>query len=105
MCRLPLTVGGGVSIEKICSRVLVRSKRKVPSASQRVDHFCSRPSSVGFSGTVMRSRGYLGGLGDQDPVLALALGEQQRVVRCLQHLLERRAVAQIGDAEARGEDG
>ena len=26
-CSVPLTVGGGVSIEKTCSRVLVRSKR------------------------------------------------------------------------------
>ena len=50
MCSDPLTVGGGVSIEKISSRVLERSNRYVPSASQRVDHFSSSPSRLGFSG-------------------------------------------------------
>src|SRR5215471_14389892 len=50
MWREPLTVGGGVSIEKISARVLVRSNRYVPSASQRVDHFSSSPSRLGFSG-------------------------------------------------------
>src|SRR3712207_1528487 len=51
MCSAPLDVGGGVSIEKIWSRVFVRSKRKVPSRCQTASHFFSRPSSDGFSGT------------------------------------------------------
>src|SRR4051794_8835660 len=48
---------------------------------------------------------YLGVVGDQDPVLAVTLGLQQRVVRMLEHLVERRAVAQVADAEGRGEPG
>src|SRR4051812_8481764 len=104
MCRLPLTVGGGVSIEKTSSRVLLRSKRNVPSASQRLAHFCSSPSRLGLSGAdgMVCSR-YLCGLRDQDSVLAVALGLQQRVVRVLEHLVERGAVAQVGDPERRGE--
>src|SRR3954463_8660415 len=106
MCRLPLTVGGGVSIEKTSSRVLLRSKRNVPSASQRLAHFCSSPSRLGLSGAdgMVCSR-YLCGLRDQDSVLAVALGLQQRVVRVLEHLVERGAVAEVGDAERRGEHG
>src|SRR5882672_1727712 len=49
----PLTVGGGVSIEYTRSRSAVRSKRYVPSVSQRAFHFASSPSRAGFSGTVM----------------------------------------------------
>src|SRR4051794_15128638 len=59
MCREPLTVGGGVSIEKISARVLERSKPNVPSASQWADQRSSRPSRVGFagiSGMVLDSR-------------------------------------------------
>src|SRR5438132_1573676 len=51
MCSAPETVGGGVSMAKISSRVFVRSKRYVPCSSQRARHVASRPSSVGFSGT------------------------------------------------------
>lgn len=57
MWRLPLTVGGGVSIEKISARDFVRSNRKVPSASHRFDHLASSPSRAGFSGTAMDRHG------------------------------------------------
>src|SRR3954471_12290819 len=100
MWRLPLTVGGGVSTEKISARDFVRSNRKVPSASQRFDHFCSSPSTVGLSGTDdMVCPRYLRRFGDQDSVLAVALGLEQRVVGVLQHLVERCAVTKIGHAE------
>jgi hypothetical protein len=55
MCREPLTVGGGVSTEKISPRGLERSNRYVPSASHRADHFSSSPSRLGFSGAAIRS--------------------------------------------------
>src|SRR5882757_8205782 len=50
MCREPLTVGGGVSIEKISARSWLRSNRYVAFSSQTTDHRCSRPSSDGLSG-------------------------------------------------------
>jgi hypothetical protein len=50
MCNDPLTVGGGVSIEKISLRAWLRSNRKVPPSSQIADQRYSSPSSVGFSG-------------------------------------------------------
>src|SRR3954464_5906832 len=104
MWRLPLTVGGGVSTEKISARDFVRSNRKVPSASQRFDHFCSSPSTVGLSGTDgMVCPRYLRRFGDQDSVLAVALRLHERVVGVLEHVVERGAVAEIGDPERRGE--
>ena len=50
MWRDPLTVGGGVSTEKISSRVWLRSKRNVPAASQASGQRTSSPSRDGFSG-------------------------------------------------------
>src|SRR4051794_10182852 len=104
MWRLPDTVGGGVSIEKIWSRVFERSNANVRFDSQCFDHFCSSPSTVGFSGTDdMVCPRYLRRFGDQDSVLAVALRLQQRVVGVLQHLVEGRAVTKIGDTERRRE--
>src|SRR6476469_6681959 len=54
-CSEPLTVGGGVSIEKTSSRVFARSKVYVPSASHRDAHFSSSPSRLGFSGAAIRT--------------------------------------------------
>jgi hypothetical protein len=53
----PLTVGGGVSMAYISAPDLLRSKRKVPSASHPAAHLASRPSSVGLSGTFGHIRG------------------------------------------------
>src|SRR5687768_16382346 len=50
-CREPLTVGGGVSMEKTSPRARERSNRYVPSASHRARHFASSPSRAGFSGS------------------------------------------------------
>src|SRR5699024_7177880 len=54
MCSDPDAVGGGVSTEKTPSRptrcAAARSKRYVPSDSQRSPHFASSPSSLGLSG-------------------------------------------------------
>ncbi|CAM5589488.1 hypothetical protein SALBM135S_08121 [Streptomyces alboniger] len=47
----PLTVGGGVSMEKISSRVFERSKAYTPDSSHRLDHLSSSPSRTGLSGT------------------------------------------------------
>src|SRR5277367_1890671 len=52
MCSEPETVGGGVSMEKTCSRAAAGLKRYVPSSSQTVAHLASTPSSVGLSGTL-----------------------------------------------------
>ena len=51
MCSDPLTVGGGVSIEKTSARSRERSKRYVPSDSHRRAHRSPRPSRLGLSGT------------------------------------------------------
>src|SRR5439155_7077560 len=53
-CNEPLTVGGGVSIEKTSARGRLRSNRYTPEASQRAIHFASSPSSAGFSGNGIR---------------------------------------------------
>src|SRR5256885_7939089 len=53
MCSDPLTVGGGVSIEKIPGRDWVRSKRYVPASCQRAFHLSSSPSSAGLSGSAI----------------------------------------------------
>src|SRR5437868_15537953 len=50
----PLTVGGGVSIEKTSARGRVRSKRYTPEASHRGIHLASSPSSAGLSGSFRR---------------------------------------------------
>ena len=55
-CRVPDTVGGGVSIEKTSSRALVRSNRKVPSSAQTWRHLASSPSRPGLSGMVRSMR-------------------------------------------------
>src|SRR5258705_10811099 len=49
----PLTVGGGVSIEKISAREWRRSKRYVPASCHRAFHLSSSPSSAGLSGRVI----------------------------------------------------
>src|SRR5438552_11412327 len=54
-CSDPLTVGGGVSIEKISARDRVRSKRYTPALSHRAIHFPSSPSRAGFSGRRRRA--------------------------------------------------
>src|ERR1039458_4618257 len=51
MCSDPDTVGGGVSMEKTCSRLAAALKREVPSSSQTAAHLASTPSRVGLSGT------------------------------------------------------
>src|SRR2546428_4287865 len=63
-CSDPLTVGGGVSIEKTSARGRVRSNRYTPASSHRGIHLASRPSRAGFSGRrnragsrVVRGRG------------------------------------------------
>src|SRR5437867_4408696 len=53
-CSEPLTVGGGVSMEKTSARGRLRSNRYTPEASQRAIHFASSPSSAGFSGNGIR---------------------------------------------------
>jgi hypothetical protein len=53
MWRDPDAVGGGVSIEKIESRVCPsREKRYVPDFSHFSFQTVSNPSSAGFSGTL-----------------------------------------------------
>ena len=52
MCSEPLTVGGGVSIEKMRSFGAPGSKRYVPLASHRADQAASSPLKLGLSGTV-----------------------------------------------------
>src|SRR3954454_24984572 len=54
----PETVGGGVSMENTSPRSARRSKRWMPSASQRSDQTDSMPSSVGLSGTRPIGPGY-----------------------------------------------
>src|SRR4051794_20888621 len=54
----PDTVGGGVSIENTSGRSAERSKRYVPSDSQRCAHPASMPSSVGLSGIRPIGPGY-----------------------------------------------
>src|SRR5438128_1077845 len=51
MCSEPLTVGGGVSMEKISARVRDRSNRYTPPDSQACAQRSPIPSSVGLSGT------------------------------------------------------
>src|SRR5664279_1827414 len=50
MCSAPLAVGGGVSMDQICARSLVRSKVYVPCSAQTRIHLSSRPSTDGLSG-------------------------------------------------------
>src|SRR5438445_315800 len=54
-CSDPLTVGGGVSIEKTSARGRVRSNRYTPASSHRGIHLASRPSRAGFSGRRRRA--------------------------------------------------
>src|ERR1700686_2607509 len=67
-CSDPLTVGGGVSIEKISDRGRVRSKRYTPVSSHRGAHLASIPSRAGFSGSRRRagSRRVSGTFGGRD---------------------------------------
>src|SRR5882757_5881136 len=51
----PLTVGGGVSIEKTSDRGRARSKRYTPDASHCGIHLASSPSRTGFSGSRRRA--------------------------------------------------
>ena len=50
MCNDPLTVGGGVSIEKISARAWLRSNRYVPASSQIADQRSSSPAERWFVG-------------------------------------------------------
>src|SRR5450759_2152918 len=50
MCSAPLAVGGGVSMDQICSRVLLRSKVYVPCSAHACAHLSSSPSMDGLSG-------------------------------------------------------
>ena len=50
MCSAPLTVSGGVSMEKTASRGAAESNLYYAASSHRRDHFSSIPSSDGLSG-------------------------------------------------------
>src|SRR5674476_548960 len=52
MWSAPLAVGGGVSMDQICARVLLRSQVSVPCSAHTRIHLSSRPSMDGLSGMV-----------------------------------------------------
>src|SRR4051812_33212301 len=79
----PLTVGGGVSIEKTSARSAVRSKAYVPCWSHAAPQRASRPSRVGFSGTfgaAMVGQRYRPPSDPSEPVGVRSRGGQRRSV-------------------------